>query len=318
VEAEIYAEKIALHHALLSEGMSEVTYEDFLRFRDANQRVVMGGREFSLKVPNPRKVEPEGFEVEKTTVWSFPVRGKWATHKHNSSYRGNWAPQVARNLILLYSKEGELVLDPFMGSGTTIIECALLRRKCIGVDVNERAVMLAWSRIEPLLEREAQVKLFKGNARNLNLLENESVDLVAGHPPYAGIIRYSSGSEADGDLSRLKLEDYLREMGKVARELYRILKPGKKAAIMVGDARAKKHIIPLGYMVMLQFLKAGFTLREHIIKVQHNMTGTIAWRKRKERDFLLIEHEHIFLFEKSEEEYPYSRELPLSLGFLPY
>ena len=45
----------------------------------------------------------EKFEQECTTVWSFPRRGKWATHK--SDWRGNWSPEVVRNLILRYSKE---------------------------------------------------------------------------------------------------------------------------------------------------------------------------------------------------------------------
>ncbi|HRV15960.1 MAG TPA: site-specific DNA-methyltransferase, partial [Spirochaetota bacterium] len=41
------------------------------------------------------------FKEELTTVWSFPERGKWATH--NAKYRGNYAPQVARNLIQRYT-----------------------------------------------------------------------------------------------------------------------------------------------------------------------------------------------------------------------
>jgi len=48
------------------------------------------------------KLHPEEFELECTTVWAFPRRGNWATHK--SDWRGNWSPEVARNLILRYSK----------------------------------------------------------------------------------------------------------------------------------------------------------------------------------------------------------------------
>lgn len=294
--------------------MKEIKFEDFLRFREKNGTVAIGGKEFSLRVIRPKELEPKTFELESTTVWSFPERGRWAVHKANASYRGNWAPQVARNLILLYSKEGEVVLDPFMGSGTTIIECVLLKRKCFGVDINEKAVMLAWSRLEPIISGGESVRLFKGDARNMDQIDDESVDLIAGHPPYAGIIKYSNKQEAEGDLSRLKLESYLEAMLEVAKEMYRVLKTGKYAAVMIGDARAKKHIIPLGYMVMIQFLKAGFTLREHIIKIQHNMTGTVPWKKKKNRDFLLIKHEHIFVFEKTEDEYFYSSTLPLSAG----
>src|SRR5215213_8593262 len=87
----------------------------------------------------------ENFEQEKTTVWDFPIRGAWATHKPD--YRGNFAPQIPRNVILNYSDEGELVLDPMIGSGTTLIEARLLNRNAIGYDVNQNAVNITSERI---------------------------------------------------------------------------------------------------------------------------------------------------------------------------
>lgn len=69
---------------------------------------------------------PKNFELEKNTVWSFKSRGNWATH--NGNYRGNWSPYIPRNVILRYSKENDLVLDYFCGSGTTAVECKLLNR----------------------------------------------------------------------------------------------------------------------------------------------------------------------------------------------
>mgnify|MGYP001591475146 CR=1 FL=1 len=78
-----------------------------------------------MKTALPESVPSD--KVETTTVWSFPERGKWSTH--SAKYRGNCAPQIARNLILLYSQEGDTVLDPMVGSGTTMIEAKLLGRK---------------------------------------------------------------------------------------------------------------------------------------------------------------------------------------------
>jgi DNA modification methylase len=80
------------------------------------------------------------FQQETTTVWSFPVRGTWATH--NNKYRGNFAPQLARNVIETYSEPGEVVLDPMAGGGTTLIEAKLLGRGFIGCDINPAAVKL--------------------------------------------------------------------------------------------------------------------------------------------------------------------------------
>lgn len=62
-------------------------------------------------------LQPKSFSPEQTTIWSFPDRGKWATH--SGDYRGNWSPYVPRNLILRYSKPGDWILDQFLGSGTT-------------------------------------------------------------------------------------------------------------------------------------------------------------------------------------------------------
>ena len=87
----------------------------------------------------------EKFRAERTTVWDFPVRGDWATHK--GDYRGNFAPQIARNVILNYCAEGELVLDPMVGSGTTLIEARLLNRNGLGLDCNDKAVAISRERI---------------------------------------------------------------------------------------------------------------------------------------------------------------------------
>ena len=82
-------------------------------------------------------------------------------------YRGNWAPQVARNLILRYSQEGDIVLDPFVGSGTTLIECKLTRRKGIGIDINKEAIMITRDR----LDFEILMKIFQNNKHSKEMLE---------------------------------------------------------------------------------------------------------------------------------------------------
>ncbi len=84
--------------------------------------------------------EPDDFELEMNTVWSFPKRGDWATH--DAKYRGNWSPYIPRNLLLRYSLENDLVLDQFAGGGTTLIEAKLLNRRIIGVDINPQSIEL--------------------------------------------------------------------------------------------------------------------------------------------------------------------------------
>ena len=284
--------------------MRRVGFQEFLEFAREREHVIIDGKRMPLRVHPPEELEPKDFTLATTTVWSFPKRGEWATHKYNARFRGNWAPQVARNLILLYSKPGDVVLDPFMGSGTTIIECRLLKRKCIGVDINYETVMLAWSRLNFTVDGESpedRVELYVGDARNLNEIEDSSIDLIATHPPYASIIRYSA-TRIPGDLSRVRsFNEFISEMRAVAREFMRVLKPGGHVAIMMGDTRRRKFLVPISYRVLESFLSEGFALREHIIKIQHNMQGTRKWIRRN-NGFLLIAHEHIFVFKKLESE----------------
>lgn len=217
-------------------------------------------------------------------------------------YRGNRSPYIPRNLIIKYTKLGEWVLDQMMGSGTTLIECKLLGRNAIGVDINPDAVMLARDRLnfsyKPLDEsyREPIIKTYVGDARNLDKIESESIDLIATHPPYANIIPYSR-SKVEGDLSNLTLHEYLREMRMVAKECVRVLKSGRNCAILVGDTRIHKHYVPIALRVM-QFLEEGLILKEDIIKLQWKMKTTReVWRKGQ-HDFYLIAHEHLFVFRK--------------------
>ncbi|MDO8580139.1 MAG: DNA methyltransferase, partial [Candidatus Omnitrophota bacterium] len=221
---------------------------------------------------------------------------KWATH--SSKYRGNWAPQIARNIILLYSKEGETVLDPMVGSGTTMIEAKLLGRKGMGFDIHSEVVDLAKEACNfPSKNGMIQPKIELGDARQLEGVKDFSIDLVATHPPYLNIIRYGE-KEIEGDLSAISnLNKFCDQIEKVAQECFRVLRPGKYCAILIGDTRRRRHFVPLAFNVMQRFLKAGFILKEDVIKLQHNCTTTRYWGAQQ-KDFLLIMHEHLFVFRK--------------------
>lgn len=245
--------------------------------------------------------QPSKFIPEEWTVWSFPDRGDWATHVGN--YRGNWSPYIPRNLIDRFTVAGDLVLDPMMGSGTTLVESKLMGRNGIGVDINLDSVMVSMNRLDfrynPLDEsyKEPRIELYEGDARNLDVLDDDSIDLIATHPPYAGIIPYSK-SHIAGDLSSLKLEDFMTETGKAAREFLRVLKPGRHCGILIGDTRKHRHYIPITIGLLSKFLEAGFVLREDIIKIQHNTKTTREKWKGSNYDFYKIAHEHLYIFRK--------------------
>src|SRR5213594_2290124 len=128
--------------------MVEVAKDEFLDFAKVKKSVtieevaVLIGTKWSIKSIGP----PRDYVPETTTVWSFPERGDWATHVGN--YRGNWSPFIPRNLIHRFTKAGELVCDPMMGSGTTLVECKLMGRNAVGADINPDATMVAMNRLD--------------------------------------------------------------------------------------------------------------------------------------------------------------------------
>ncbi len=235
----------------------------------------------------------KNFRLETTSVWSFPDRGSWATHY--GDYPGNWSPYVPRNLILKYTDENEWILDQFMGSGTTLIEAKLLNRNIIGTDINPKAYNITKERLSFDCKSRSHIHIRINDAQDLSFIKDNSIALICTHPPYADIIRYSENIK--NDLSLLPHDLYLKAMAKVAREAYRVLKNNRICAIMVADIRKNWVFTPLGHQVADVFLNTGFTLKDIIIKEQHNCKSLVEWAKR-EHECYLIKHEYIFIFQK--------------------
>lgn len=253
----------------------------------------------------PSATNPDDVLLETTTVWDFPERGAWATHKPD--YRGNFAPQIPRNVILNYSEEGDLVLDPMVGSGTTLIEARLLNRDAIGYDINQKAVNITNERIKFEVIKKSRQKVKLGNAQSLEESDN-SVDLIITHPPYLNLVTYSDGKNPDDFSSISSIPKFLDALEIAIREMYRVLKPGRFCAVLIGDTRKGQHYIPLSYFILQRCWRTGFVLKEEIIKTQHNVTYGPRWKaSAKHYKFYLIMHEHLFIFRKPNENEDLSR-----------
>lgn len=286
--------------------MKEIRTADYLRFLSLRKSVRIEGK--SILIGNGKALTklgpPDDYDSEAYTVWSFPDRGDWATH--NGEYRGNWSPYIPRNLIERFTSKGEWILDPMMGGGTTLVESKLLGRNAIGVDINLNAVILARDRLRFRLPQghsngRTEIKTYLGDARRLGKIPGESIDLIATHPPYSSIIRYGDGL-IEGDLSELaSFEEYLRGMGDVASECYRVLKKDRCCAILIGDTRKHRHFVPISYSVLKEFIEAGFVLLEDIIKVQHKTASDRGRWRGNRQGFYKIAHEHLFVFRKPQD-----------------
>lgn len=119
-------------------------YEEFVKYRryvTVEQSSIPVGRQWRVDRYEPN----QGYRLEGTTVWSFPDRGRWATHR--GDFRGNFSPFIPRNLIVKYTDRGDWVLDQVVGGGTTLVECKLIQRNAIGVDINPEAIIVTRDRL---------------------------------------------------------------------------------------------------------------------------------------------------------------------------
>jgi SAM-dependent methyltransferase len=162
-------------------------------------------------VTRKKGVNINSFHKKKTTnnlsPKDFKQRGNWATH--SGEYRGNWSPYIPRNIILKYSKQGDLVLDYFCGAGTTAVEAKLLGRRCVALDINPHAAELAKDNSKFEISQQCLIDLSDqpkevyepeistGDARSLSNIKDNSIDLICAHPPYANIIQYTDNKKDD-------------------------------------------------------------------------------------------------------------------------
>ncbi|MCX6121925.1 MAG: DNA methyltransferase [Ignavibacteriales bacterium] len=227
---------------------------------------------------------------------------------HNGGYWGNFIPQIPNQLLRRYTKNGEWVLDAFLGSGTTLIESKRLGRNGVGVELLRKVAQSAAKAIDQeddLFSARTEIIVgdsssidFKAELKQRNI---KSVQLLIMHPPYWDIIKFSENNK---DLSNAKtIDEFLCLFGKIIDATYPVLDKGRYFAVVIGDKYSGGNWIPLGFYTMQEVLKRGYSLKSVIIKNFDETKGKRnqkeLWRYRALVDgFYIFKHEYIFLFEK--------------------
>lgn len=245
-------------------------------------------------------------EVITDSLWVLSKRDTSGVHL--GWYWGNFIPQIPHQMMLRYTKKEDWVLDTFVGSGTTLIECRRLERNGIGIELNEEVVIKAKELIEKEPNRFNVVSdVIEGDSTKIDFEEIlkergvEKVQLIIMHPPYHDIIKFSKNPN---DLSNAPtVERFLEMFGSVVDKTYPILEKNRYLAVVIGDKYSKGELIPLGFYIMNGVLKRGYKLKSIVVK---NFGETRAKRNQKELwryralvgGFYVFKHEYILLFKK--------------------
>ena len=249
-------------------------------------------------------------DVWTDSLWIIPARARGDGHQ--LEYHGNFVPQIATQVFQRYTRRGEVVLDLFLGSGTSAIEAVRLERRCLGVELQERMIEHVGDRL-PEAVRDGRVALLQGDstqpethrrvAERMQAAWGQSqADLVMLHPPYGNIIQFC---EDPADLSNCEdTEAFLQAFSRVAAAAFELLKPGRFAVLVIGDTYQKGELTPLGFLCLQQLNEAGFRTKSIVVKnivgneIAKGRAGNL-WRYRALKGgFYIFKHEYVMVFRK--------------------
>lgn len=239
------------------------------------------------------------------SLWIINEREK--SGKHSNFYHWNFIPQIPNQFIQRFTKKGDYVVDLFIWSWTTAIECESLWRNIIWVDLNWELV----DRIDTLIDWDIKKYFFQWDStKKITVTKIEKyfekkwrkwADLVMLHPPYFDIVKFS---DKEDDLSNAKnLEGFLESFSLVAKNTEKILKKWWYAWLVIWDKYQNSERIPLWFYCMQKMQEAGLKLKSIIVKnMEWNRwklwAGWIRRYRALSADYYIFKHEYVFLFKK--------------------
>lgn len=243
------------------------------------------------------------------SLWIIGPRAKGGKRENN--YHGNFTPQIPNEMIQRYTAPGDVVVDMFMGSGTTLYECELLNRDYIGFDINEEMIEY----VSGKMKGSEDIRYF---IHNCNVLDSQSVkqnldadliqlnkkktDLIISHPPYWDIIKFTNKEE---DLSNIvELDNFISAFIISVKNVWDSLKKKGIFVLVMGDVYRNSEVVPLGFYLMNE-IKKNFNclLKGIVVKDMLNNRGKIGTEaihryRALKFGYYIFKHEYIFVFQK--------------------
>jgi len=231
-------------------------------------------------------------------VWEFYYEKRDIRDKN--VHPATFPISLAKKVIELFTHEGELVLDPFVGSGTTLVAAWDTHRNAVGFDLHEKYIRLCGKRLsnEKLFKETHQIAV-QDDARNIpKYLDNETLSLIFTSPPYANLLnrprknksrrdrdngqlgKVEQYSQDPRDLGTLELGEYSKEIGLIFKKLLPLLKPKAHCVINVPDMWWENERITIHVSLIEELREMGYELRNIIIWDRRNIVnqmGIFGW-----------------------------------------
>ena len=238
----------------------------------------------------------------------------WSDIRKTSTENGLGHPAIfpvmlPERLISIFSQEDDLILDPFAGSGSTLIAAKQLKRLSVGIELSDEFIDLYNRRVDrsSLFDDDHyQPNLIKGDARQLTQwVTDGSVKLTVTSPPYWDILNQKRTAdyknirnygEHEADLGNIGSYDaFLNELKTVFERVYSATTLGGVCCIVLMDIRKKDKFYPF-HIDAIQFMaEVGFSLDDIIIwdrRQEYNNLRPLGYpyvfRVNKVHEFILI------------------------------
>lgn len=227
-------------------------------------------------------------------VWQFNYEKKDVRDK--KLHPATFPLSLSRKVIELFTHEGEMVLDPFVGSGTVLVAAQDTNRNAVGFDLSREYVALSEERLmqKGLFQSVDQIAI-QDDARNIGqYLDDESVSLIWTSPPYSNLLnrkrknksrrdrkndqldKVEQYSQDPRDLGTMPLDAYTEAMGDIFELLLPLLKPKGHCVINVPDMWWENQRITIHVSLIEELRKRGYELRNTIIWDRTNIVNRIG------------------------------------------